>query len=219
MENINKVINLDMASALESIRTYSGLPDEDINTWIKEVKLVKQLLDLTSELTLRAAALRFRGTAQKWLSELMMKEKELNLNTFFNKYTDRFCNTQKIHETLEKFLANKIPTTQEEYKKLLNMATTLLEKGCLSQKPMIKLLIGRSPSELKVLILQAATNSDSDWYEFIKIIEESMWIAFPENCLQTMTQNTLPIQYGNTRPRYNSNHKHVQNVQQKQGNK
>ncbi|KAM0677531.1 hypothetical protein BDAP_001857 [Binucleata daphniae] len=184
-----------MASALETIRTFSGQPDEDITSWIKEVTLVQRLLNLPDDTTLKAAALRFRNTAQKWHSELIVKEKNLDLKTFFIKCSDRFCNTQAVHETLEKFLAHKTATTREEYKKILNMATFLLEKGCLSQKPMVKLLIGRSPSELKVLLLQAVTNCDSDWYEFIKIIEENMWIAFPENTLQTMTQNVLPIHY------------------------
>lgn len=191
MSDTQRIVKLDMASAMEAIRTFSGTENEDITTWIKEVQLVQNLLSLEDDTTLKAAALRLRGKAQQWCCNVFKTSPCLKFQEFIKLISSQYCNPQRVHNLLEKFLSTKIATTKEEFRELLNNATILLEKGCLNSNAMIKLLISRAPPELKIVLLQASMQAKDDWHNFIKMSEDHIWVAFPEHHLHTISTNAL----------------------------
>ncbi|KAM0686095.1 hypothetical protein COBT_002684, partial [Conglomerata obtusa] len=104
---------LDMASARESLPTFSGTDVEDIGQWIKQAHVIQHLTQLPDETILSVAALKLRGTAQKRFCDLLARQPELTLHNFLGECNARFCNPQKIHALLEKFLNGGTATSKE----------------------------------------------------------------------------------------------------------
>ncbi|KAM0687325.1 hypothetical protein COBT_001438 [Conglomerata obtusa] len=185
------ITNIDMASAMEAIQIFSGGETEDITSWIKQILLVQVLSQLDDEIMLRVAALKLRSTAQKWCCDLLATKPTLTLAEFLENCSQRFNNPQHAHGLLEKFLMTGTATTKEEFRELLATATKLLEKGYLTSKTMIKLLISRAPPELKIVLLQASLHANESWQHFIKVAEENSWIAYPDHHMHTISTSAI----------------------------
>ncbi|KAM0685979.1 hypothetical protein COBT_002804, partial [Conglomerata obtusa] len=137
----------------------------------------------------KVAILKLKGNAQSWYAGMAEKEENLNFNNFALQLLNRYNNTNEVHDKLEKFLSTSIPKDKSRYQGMLKEASFLLDNGCLNSLSMIKLVIARSPLELKPILFTLARNIGNDWTEFLKLTEESLWLAFPDKELGTISKN------------------------------
>ncbi|KAM0673643.1 hypothetical protein GVAV_003020 [Gurleya vavrai] len=72
------------------------------------------------------------------------------------------------------------PKNREEFLKMLNAANSINDTGLLKTSALIKVVITKSPENLRALLFQVAGN-EYDWQEIYKVANESHWIAYPNS--------------------------------------
>lgn len=180
MQGINKEYSEhDMASIGKSIPEFHGLEEEDVFAWSKGAKLIAHILGLSDEILLKHMLVKLRGHALNWAVKTLELQPDMQLNSFLQQLHERFANTEKTHKILEEFLQTKSVSSRNEYLEMLKKGEYLIEKNCLNTVSAIKLIIARAPIVLKPILLQVASTSNS-WEAFIKLAQDTMWIAFDQ---------------------------------------
>ncbi|KAI5154320.1 hypothetical protein ENBRE01_3344 [Enteropsectra breve] len=93
-----------------------------------------------------------------------------------------------MDQILNRLLATKTVSSYDDYTKVLRDATEIFEKNMINTIALTKIVISKSPSEIKFFQFQVSSTKPS-WQEFAKNAEESACIAFPEkvfgSCIQS----------------------------------
>ncbi|KAF9762429.1 Retrovirus-related Pol polyprotein from transposon [Nosema granulosis] len=194
MEEINSfMISSDMATAAKSINTFSGESNEDVLTWLQEVKFVRGVIGSSEEETRKMMLLKLRGAALSWAAEVLgERSTEISLGELIELLKTRFSSQQTTEISLSKFLTSKHPSTREEFTDLLRCANDLFRKKYMNIIPLTQVVINKAPVEMKALLLQAAETVQS-WDQFMKRAEDIAWIAFPDKTLNRVESNARPI--------------------------
>lgn len=79
----------------------------------------------------------------------MSLTKKFTGTTFDVMIRDQFANQNRNNATLTRFIQTKQVTTREDFTDLLKDTPLLYKKGLLQLKPLIYLLIAKSPVEIK----------------------------------------------------------------------
>lgn len=203
-QNINS-FNIDMASVVNALREYNGEPHEDVNIWLRDVNLVKTAGNIPDIIMRNILLLKLRGMAQSWASSLITQNPDIPLSSLATALKQRFENTKHNFDVTERFLKGRTCKNKEEYKLMLQDASLLFNKNLINVEPLIKLVISRSPPELRTLFYQF-TYENSDWNEFVKKAEECMWLPFPETATQIGEINHIqPYSKRNSQTRSSGN--------------
>ncbi|KAM0674455.1 hypothetical protein GVAV_002068 [Gurleya vavrai] len=99
------------------------------------------------------------------------------------------------------------PKNKDEYFQMLNTANNLNDTGLLKTSALIKIVITKSPENLRSLLFQVAGNN-YDWQEVFKIAQESLWIVYPTSVDFSIDRNELDgtkKNYFKRLPRYKKN--------------
>ncbi|KAF9761451.1 hypothetical protein NGRA_2638, partial [Nosema granulosis] len=96
-----KDLSFDMATVAKSISEFSGEEDVDVGVWLKEVRLMASLVEMSEDLIVKLISLKLRGKARTYLVSLS----NLNLAVLTEGLKKRFASTKTTDETLERFLA------------------------------------------------------------------------------------------------------------------
>ncbi|KAM0673911.1 hypothetical protein GVAV_002429 [Gurleya vavrai] len=170
----------DMASAMEATGFYDGKDEEKAIMWLRDIRMVSEITKLSSSNTLRLMMLKLTDCARSWCSLIFETRPEITLQEFITLFKQRFGNATKSQETLEKFMTAQPPKNREEFLKMLNAANSINDTGLLKTSALIKVVITKSPENLRALLFQVAGN-EYDWQEIYKVANESHWIAYPNS--------------------------------------
>ncbi|KAM0675505.1 hypothetical protein GVAV_000871 [Gurleya vavrai] len=180
----------DIASAMEAMTTYDGKDEDQAIKWLRDIRMVSELTRLSSTNTLKLMMLKLTDSARSWCSLLFESRPSIVLKDFVALFKQRFANATKSQETLEKFMTALPPKNKDEYFQMLNTANNLNDTGLLKTYALIKIVITKSPENLRSLLFQVAGN-DYDWQEVFKIAQESLWIAYPTSVDFSIDRNEL----------------------------
>ncbi len=194
MEEINNSLNKnDMATAAKSIECFSGGAEEDVILWILEVRFTRAIIGGSEEDMKRVILLKLRGAARSWASEVIGESVNgVTLDELIELLINRFSSQQQTEVTLSKFLTERNPSSREEFTDLLKHATGLYKKGYMNIVPLTQVVIKKSPTEIKSLLVQAAETLQT-WDQFIKRAEDIAWIAFPDKCLNRIERKDVQV--------------------------
>lgn len=171
---------IDMASVSQALRPFSGEKEEDPNQWLRDVRMVCQAVGLNEVQVFTMIKLKLRDQAQSWAAQVLAEDNNMELSVFLPRFVERFGGNVSAHLILNKFLARSITGDREVYIEMLKEGTLLLERGLITVKSLMNMTISKSPIEIKSLLYQIASNTMGDWQEFIRIAEDSSWMAYPE---------------------------------------
>ncbi|KAF9761398.1 hypothetical protein NGRA_2680, partial [Nosema granulosis] len=175
--------NYDMATAMDGVREYSGDPNENADSWLRDITLISRLGGFSEETTLRAIVLKLRSNALSWASELLeSRQWVITVDEFIACFKKRFININQTEISLVKFLTSPPPATREEFSKLLESGTILYERNMMNTTALTQVLLTKSPDALKPLLFTAAEQAN-DWQSFIQRAEQVAFIAYPDKML------------------------------------
>ncbi|KRH93508.1 pol polyprotein [Pseudoloma neurophilia] len=172
-------LHFDMASAAKLMPRFAGEEHEDVSVWIRDCALVISTARLTDDLATRVMILALDGKARSWAA-LALQGEVISRCQFIEQIKTRFHSQNTSNSTLTRFLHTNQVSTFQEYNKLLQDATLLHDRQLLQTKPLVQLLITKSPAEIKTLLYQKGQVTER-WDEIVKIAEEASWIAFPDS--------------------------------------
>lgn len=179
--NINKQLNqtiLDMASAVNATKEFSGKENENIEAWIKEVKMIGKVTQLDPISIFKLILIKLRGVAQSWASELYEKEPHIELNEFVKRLCQKFCEKKNdTMEVLERITKKGEVKSIDELKKLIKDTTIIIERGGMNVEMVIKIVINKMPGALKPMAYQIGYEN-YDWVDFVRRLEECAWMGF-----------------------------------------
>ncbi|KAM0676060.1 hypothetical protein GVAV_000021 [Gurleya vavrai] len=188
--NNNNKACYDLASAVNATKEFSGLDQEDVFTWEKEINMLKDLFALDKPTTKKLIFCKLKGKAQTWLAQLMSDKPWLEGDEIMKLLKKQFSNTEKNHKQLNQFLQIKQVKNKIEYFELIEIANELYEKNSISEYNLIKLTISRCPANIRPLLVKFTLN-DGEWFNFIREAKENAWIAFTEENNQIHGKNIL----------------------------
>ncbi|MGL5708890.1 MAG: retropepsin-like aspartic protease, partial [Aeromonas sp.] len=179
----NNTINntyYDMASAAVALREYNGTDNEDVIHWIRDMKMITQTAGL-NDLQIRSLViLKLRGQAQSWCSAIYEATPDIQLDTLLESLKKRFQNKKAINMAVESFLKRNTVKSKAEFVEMLNEITLILTGQQINLESLIRLMIQKSPPELRTLLFQISYENP-DWQDIMKKAENVIWIPFPEN--------------------------------------
>ncbi|KRH92951.1 putative transposable element [Pseudoloma neurophilia] len=170
--NKTSSFNNDMASAAKAFPTFAGIIEQDVSIWTRDCKLIARKQEIDDETTRKVMILTLREKGLSWASHFLETNINTNLNEFISNIESRFSNQASIEQTLQNFLQTKKCKTHTHYIELLKMSTKLLQKNCLNKESVMKLVIARSPSDIKSLLFNIL-EKDESCETFLKVAEEA----------------------------------------------
>ncbi|KRH93398.1 pol polyprotein [Pseudoloma neurophilia] len=186
----NKSILYDMASAAKVFPTFSGKHDEDVTTWLRDTKLIAKTLNMSEETHRQMIIISLRDKALSWASNFLETQINSSLTDLLINIEKRFSNQITIEQTLQSVLNTQQCKTRSTFTQLLAQSTKLHTKKILNSQSLMKLIVARSPSDIKSFLWQSTTE-ETTWENFIKIAEEAASISFTEQNDSTPTEFTL----------------------------
>ncbi|KAI5150447.1 hypothetical protein ENBRE01_1499 [Enteropsectra breve] len=172
-----------MATAQQNpIPLFSGNPGEDLHQWLRNATLITRISGYDETTAIRTLIFALRGEALSWAALAMEHTIPTEMEQFVREIKTRFSTRNQTDLVLENFLNTHTVNSSEEYNKLLKEATQIFEKGLINKQALIKMVIAKSPSELKSYLFQTACSAP-DWITFVKNAEDSAWIAFSEKSI------------------------------------
>ncbi|KAM0686313.1 hypothetical protein COBT_002466 [Conglomerata obtusa] len=122
--------------------------------------------------------LKLTNIARSWGSLIFEFQLQITLVKFIIRLKQRFTNETKSQEILEKFIAAQFFNNKEEYRQSLKAANNINDTCLLKTSALIKIVITKSPTNLRALFFQVAGN-EYDKQAFFNVTNESNWIASP----------------------------------------
>lgn len=179
-EDLNKQHGfIDMASAANATKEFFGNENEDVSLWLQEVKMTARVVDLNEGQLTRLILFKLRGAAQTWAASTFSSAESISLSEVTNGLRKRFSNAKNKMEKLNNFMSVKVVKNKEELKKMTETASFLMLNRYIEVEPLIRLTILKCPSEIRSILYQA-THEDYDWNKFLQAIDNTSWLAFPE---------------------------------------
>ncbi|MGL5706658.1 MAG: retropepsin-like aspartic protease, partial [Aeromonas sp.] len=182
----------DMASTANAVREYNGNDDEDIVMWLKEAKLIVRIAGLNEEQATQLLLFKLRGPAQTWAANAFASEGKIQLSELCLQLTRRFSNSKNKMEKLNKFMSIKAVSNKAELRELTSNASFLMMNKYMDAEPLIKLTILKCPPEIRAILYQATVEC-YDWNEFLKAIDNTAWMAFPNEAEQVPMWKTEEV--------------------------
>ncbi|KAF9760730.1 hypothetical protein NGRA_3042 [Nosema granulosis] len=206
MEDItNKTIN--MATAMKSLKEFTGTEEEDVELWLRESKLVTTLLNVNDRDTVKILVLKLKGKALSWATHLLNPEIGLpNWEEFLKMISKRFTTKHISDSILTRFMKPDIIRSRDEFTNILHDATVLYEKEQMIAQALWQKIIERSPAEIQGLLYQAACTA-TGWEQFVKTAEEVSWIAYPQSTVSQLSEEQV-MNVSNTSP-YQQQHRNI----------
>ena len=180
--SINSLVTADMATAVKVIPSFSGLPEEDISSWVANASFLISLYSLSEGEAIKVIASCLKGMAFDWLRELLTKERDINLARIFAGLEQRFQSRANVTKVAQRFLEDSIPSSSGEFFAMMNDASYLFNRGYMSFDALSDRIISRSPPEIRSAIWQAASSLRSI-FDLSKVVERVVPLAFGKDGL------------------------------------
>ncbi|MGL5707245.1 MAG: reverse transcriptase domain-containing protein [Aeromonas sp.] len=130
-----------------------------------------------------------RESALSWASEaLKIHLNNLTVAQLYEALIKRFGGMQDTDLMLSRFITSPYPSNRDDYTKFLNEATVVFLRGYMNVKPLMEMVINKSPSEIRIELLRVA-EATMNWDEFIKRANEISWLSFPDPSLNVVQKS------------------------------
>ena len=173
---LNKDILInDMATAAKTARFFSGEEEEDVVTWLRDIKTLAWAFNYDENSTTKFLITNLKGKALTWASHVIETSSAINLTELCEQLNNRFSPEGIEDKILNRFLNVKIAKSREEFKQMIEDTSRIKEGGIINIKSLSKQFIVRCPPEMKAYLFQTAHSS---WEEFIRAAENAVWMAY-----------------------------------------
>ena len=116
---INKYLDIDMATVMDSVPVFEGKEQEDIQIWLKEIDLVTKVANLNEHDIVRLIVFKTRGKAREMLGLISKDIPNLPLADL-KKHLEMTCvNSNEINKKFKEFISTDETKNYQEFSKLL----------------------------------------------------------------------------------------------------